>query len=104
MSAQLIVIVIVEALDGRVLDGSVHPLDLTVGPGMVDEKANDRQLRTQVPTRHGSMAGDEIWLRWNRSPSNCLRIGRRPARHVKPHQRLALSLSASARARKISVT
>ena len=27
--------VVVEALDGRVLDGAVHPLDLTVGPGML---------------------------------------------------------------------
>ena len=24
------------SFDGRVLDGSVHPFDLTVGPGMVD--------------------------------------------------------------------
>lgn len=36
MPAQLIVIVIVEALDGGVLDGPIHPLDLAVRPGMVD--------------------------------------------------------------------
>ena len=36
VSAQLIVIVVVEALDGRFLDGSVHPLDLAVRPGMLD--------------------------------------------------------------------
>ena len=34
MSAQLIVLVVVEALDGCVLDGPVHPLDLTVRPRM----------------------------------------------------------------------
>lgn len=28
--------VVVVALDSRVLDGSVHPLDLAVGPGMLD--------------------------------------------------------------------
>ena len=27
--------VVMEALDGRVLDGSVHPFDLAIGPGMV---------------------------------------------------------------------
>ncbi len=34
MLFQLCVIVVVEALDGRFLDGSVHPLDLSVGPGV----------------------------------------------------------------------
>ena len=29
-------VVVVEALDGRILDGPVHPLDLAVGPWMVD--------------------------------------------------------------------
>jgi hypothetical protein len=33
--AELIVAVVVEALDGGVLDGAVHPLDLTVGPGVL---------------------------------------------------------------------
>jgi hypothetical protein len=32
VTAKLIVVVVVEALDCRVLDGSVHSLDLTVGP------------------------------------------------------------------------
>ena len=36
MPAELIMAVVVVAFDGRVLDGSVHPFDLTVGPGMVD--------------------------------------------------------------------
>ena len=26
---------IVEALDGRILDGAVHPLDLAIGPGVL---------------------------------------------------------------------
>ena len=34
MSSELIVAVVVEAPDGRVLDRAVHPLDLTVGPRM----------------------------------------------------------------------
>ena len=34
--AQLLVIVVVEALDGRILDGAVHSLHLAVGPRMVD--------------------------------------------------------------------
>jgi len=33
---ELLVAVVVEAFDGRVLDGAVHPFDLTIGPGMVD--------------------------------------------------------------------
>jgi hypothetical protein len=32
---QLLMGVIMEAFDGRFLDGSVHPLDLSVGPGVV---------------------------------------------------------------------
>jgi hypothetical protein len=36
MPPQLIVIVVVITFDGRVLDRSVHPFDLTVGPGMID--------------------------------------------------------------------
>ena len=35
MRPQLVVALIVEALDGRFLDGAVHPLDLSVSPGMV---------------------------------------------------------------------
>ena len=35
VSAELLMAVVVEALDGRFLDGAVHPLDLTVGPGMI---------------------------------------------------------------------
>lgn len=33
--AQLVMIVVMEAFDGCVLDRAVHPLDLAVGPGMV---------------------------------------------------------------------
>ena len=35
MRSELVVAVVVVALDRRVLDCAVHPLDLTVGPGMV---------------------------------------------------------------------
>ena len=36
MPTELIVAVVAVASDGRVLDSSVHPFDLTVGPGGVD--------------------------------------------------------------------
>ncbi len=36
MLAELIVALVVEALDGGVLDRPVHPFDLAVGPGMFD--------------------------------------------------------------------
>ena len=32
---QLVVVLVVEAFDRRILDRPVHPLDLTVGPGML---------------------------------------------------------------------
>ena len=35
MGSELVMVVIVEALDGRVLDGAVHALDLAVGPWML---------------------------------------------------------------------
>jgi hypothetical protein len=35
VAAQLIVGLVVEALDRRLLDGPVHPLDLAVGPGVL---------------------------------------------------------------------
>lgn len=35
MQPELDVAIIVVALDGRVLDGAVHPLDLTIGPRVV---------------------------------------------------------------------
>lgn len=35
MCAQLFVAVLVKALDGSVFDRLVHPLDLSVGPGMI---------------------------------------------------------------------
>src|SRR5436190_22163325 len=36
MTAQLVVIVVVIAFDGCVLDRAVHSFDLAVGPGMID--------------------------------------------------------------------
>lgn len=35
MCSQLVVVLVVEALDGRVLDRAVHPLNLAVGPRVV---------------------------------------------------------------------
>jgi hypothetical protein len=35
---ELIEAVAVGALDGGILDGAVDPLDLTIGPGMVDAR------------------------------------------------------------------
>ena len=35
MTAQLVMAVVVEAFDGRLLDGSVHPLDLSISPRMI---------------------------------------------------------------------
>ena len=35
MLAEPIVAVVMAALDGYLLDGAVHPLDLTAGPGML---------------------------------------------------------------------
>ena len=34
VGAQLLVVFVVVALDGRLLEGSVHPLELAVGPGV----------------------------------------------------------------------
>jgi hypothetical protein len=42
--AELVVALVVEAPDGGVLDGAVHPLDLTICPGMP-------RLREPVPHR-----------------------------------------------------
>ena len=36
MPFELSVVVVMVAMDGRILDRAVHPLDLTVGPRMVD--------------------------------------------------------------------
>lgn len=35
MGAELAVVVVMEAFDGRVLDGGVYPLDLSIGPRVV---------------------------------------------------------------------
>ena len=35
MRPQLVVAFVMEALDGRLFDSAVHPLDLSVGPGVV---------------------------------------------------------------------
>ena len=56
MSLQLVMGFVVEALDRRVLDGAVHPLDLTIGPrvlglcqAMIDVVASARYLKGRGP-------------------------------------------------------
>ena len=52
MRAQLLVAVIVGAFDCGLLDRAVHPLELTVGPGVVRLVAPDvRQARDSVRLR-----------------------------------------------------
>ena len=43
-------VIIVEALDGRVLDGAIYTLDLTIGPGMLWPRRAmiDAGLRTGI--------------------------------------------------------
>ena len=51
MAPKLLVAVMVEAFDGSVLDGAVHPLDLTVGPRMVD--LGEAVFDTVLAAAHG---------------------------------------------------
>ena len=48
--SELLVVVIVEALDGRFRDGAIHAFDLTVGPGMLrpGRAMIDAGLRTGI--------------------------------------------------------
>ena len=55
MRAQLIVAVVVEALDGGFLDRAVHPLDLAVGPRMVD--LGEAMLDAMGVAAHGEHVG-----------------------------------------------
>jgi hypothetical protein len=52
---ELFVAVGVEAFDGGVLDGAVHPLDLTIGPGVVD--AGEAVLDAMLLASHGEDVG-----------------------------------------------
>ena len=47
---ELVVVIVVEALDGGVLDGPVHAFDLSIGPGMIDfgEAVLDAVLATAL--------------------------------------------------------
>jgi hypothetical protein len=63
MPAELLMAVVVVAFDGRVLEGSVHPFDLTVGPGMVD--LGEAVLDVVLAAPHGEHV--------------CHRASRRPA-------------------------
>lgn len=53
--AQLFVTVVVVALDGGVLDRSVHPLDLYVRPWMVE--LGEAVLDAALPSAHGEHVG-----------------------------------------------
>ena len=59
MLTQLLVIVVVIALDGRFLDGAVHPFDLPVGPWMIDlgEAMLDAVLAASHVEHVGHVAG-----------------------------------------------
>ena len=59
MLPELIVAVVVVSSDGRFLDGPVHPLDLAVGPGVVDfrEAMFDAVLPAAHPEHVGHVSG-----------------------------------------------
>lgn len=59
VSAQLVVVVVVEALDGCVLDGAVHSFDLAIRPwmawlcqAMLDVEIGTRRLECMTSERH----------------------------------------------------
>lgn len=55
MLFQLCVIVVVEALDSGFLDGPVHPLDLSVGPGVLHLR------QTMLNAVTGNASPDWLW-------------------------------------------
>ena len=55
VSPELVVAIVVETFDGCVLDGAVHPLDLPIGPGMVD--AGEAVLDAMLLASHGEHVG-----------------------------------------------
>ena len=57
VTTQLIVIVVVVAFDGRVLDCAVHSFDLTIGPRMV--RLRQTMLDPVLPATHIEHVGDE---------------------------------------------
>lgn len=57
MPAELGAIVIIMPLDGGLLDGSIHPFDLSVGPGMIDLGA--AVLDAAFTATHVEYMGDE---------------------------------------------
>ena len=57
MLGELLMAVIMKALDGRFFDGPVHPLDLPVGPGMVD--LGEPMLDVVLATAHLEHVGGE---------------------------------------------
>ena len=57
MATKLLVVVVVVPLDGRFLDGPVHPLDLTIGPGMID--FGEAMLDVVLAATHLEHVGDE---------------------------------------------
>ena len=60
---ELLVAVVVVALDGGFLDRAVHPLDLAIGPGMLD--LGQAVLDAVFPAAHVEHVGDVLsgWRR-----------------------------------------
>ena len=58
MLRELFVAVVMGALDGGFLDGPVHSLDLSVGPGMID--LGEAMLDAVLATAHAKHVGDEL--------------------------------------------
>ena len=50
MAAKLIVIVIMITFDGGLLDGAVHPFDLSIGPWMID--LGEAVINAKFPATH----------------------------------------------------
>lgn len=82
MLTQLAVGFVVEALDGLVLDGSVHPLDLAIGPGvfrvgraMIDIAARAGELERVRPEEFA--IGDRLSDQWHcrATGTECVEVG-----------------------------
>src|SRR5215217_5020074 len=61
VARELCVAVVVTAPDRRVLDGPVHPLNLAIGPGMIDLR--EAVLDAVLPAPHREHVGD-VASRW----------------------------------------
>ena len=57
MNPKLVMGFVVEALDGRILDGAVHPLDLTIGPRVPGLGQAMMLLRAHATSKAGAQNG-----------------------------------------------